>query len=221
MLISPIEAYTRWSATYDATPNPITALETRLLAARLCLLPDQRLFDAGCGTGRWMAWAAARGIRVFGADLCMDMIAHAVGKVHHRCALADLVRLPFADNSFDTALCSFTLGYVPCIERALAELSRVARDVIVSDLHPEAIRQGWTRSFRAGVDSWEIEHHRYSLHDLDEAASHAGLIRRWRIEAPLGHPERRIFQQAGKEAAFAASIRFPAVAITAWRNRSA
>lgn len=218
MVISPLEAYKRWSATYDATPNPITALESRLLSARLEFLPGQTFLDAGCGTGRWMTWASARGLRAFGIDFCPDMIARAAAKVQHRCALADLLRLPFADNSFDTAICSFTVGYLSSIKQAMAELSRVSRDVIVSDLHPEAIRQGWTRSFRTGTDSWEIAHHRYALSDLDEAASRAGFTRRWRIEAPLGDPERGIFQRAGREAAFSASTAFPAVAITAWRK---
>jgi malonyl-CoA O-methyltransferase len=221
MVISPIEAYTRWSATYDATPNPITSLEARLLSTRLDLLPGQRFLDAGCGTGRWMTWASARGIRVFGIDFCRDMILHAGADIQRRCAIADVMHLPFTDDSFDTAICSFTIGYLPSIERTLTELARVSRDVIVSDLHPEAIRQGWTRSFRSGADSWEIEHHRYSLSDLDHAASNAGFVRRWRIEASLGEPERSIFEKAGKGTAFVASTRLPAVAITAWRKLSA
>jgi SAM-dependent methyltransferase len=221
MLVSAMEGYRRWSATYDSTPNPVIALEERLLSGRLDFLPGQTFLDAGCGTGRWMKWAAGRGLRAFGTDFCPEMISHAAGEVQRQCALADLTQLPFAGNSFETAICSFTLGYLPSLDRAIAELSRVSRDLVVSDLHPEAIRRGWNRSFRTGGDSWEIEHHPYTLSNLDEAASRVGFVQRWRIEAPLGEPERHIFQLAGREAAFTAATEFPAVVITAWRKFSA
>jgi SAM-dependent methyltransferase len=222
MTISPLEAYSRWSARYDETPNPLLALEHRMLSPLLDPAPGQTFLDAGCGTGRWMAWVAARGARVFGIDNCREMIlraAHKPGLVH-RCALADLSRQPFADNSFDTTICSFALGYQPSIEIALAEMARLSRVVIVSDLHPEAIRHGWTRSFRSEEEVWEIEHNPYSLANLDDAATDAELVRLWSIEARLGEPERPIFRAAGREAAFAAAVQVPAVLITAWHRLS-
>ena len=110
------------------------------------------------------------------------------------------------------------LGYVASIQPALRELARVARRVIVSDLHPAAVQHGWTRSFRAGSARYEVEHHEHSAAELDAAAHAEGLIQDWRLEASFGEPEREIFQRAGKKSAFEEARRIPAVLITAWKK---
>jgi ubiquinone/menaquinone biosynthesis C-methylase UbiE len=146
-----------------------------------------------------------------GLDRSAEMIQHAVG---HR-VIGDAGRQPFADESFDVALCSFTLSYLPI--EALGELARIARTVIVSDLHPD---MGWKRGFRVENESWEIEHNNHSLAQLDSAATGLRLKRLWRVEAYLGEPEREIFKTAGREWAFAEATQVPAIAITAWTRSS-
>ncbi len=50
----PAEAFDTWADVYDSQPNPLLALEQRLLGP---MLPDVRgldVLDAGCGTGRWL-----------------------------------------------------------------------------------------------------------------------------------------------------------------------
>ena len=54
-LSSPVvEAFDAWSEVYDTQPNPLLALEERVLGS---MMPDVRgldVLDAGCGTGRWL-----------------------------------------------------------------------------------------------------------------------------------------------------------------------
>ena len=221
-LVAPREGYRLWAPCYDDAPNPLLALEARLLAGRTGVLDGLRVLDAGCGTGRWMRRLLDSGARVAGFDFSLPMLRKAAAKpdLAGRCAVADVSRLPVRDNCFDLSICSFTLSYVPDLFAAVAELARVARTVIASDLHPDAARRGWTRSFRAEGRAWEIEHSVWSLNDLDAAARDAGLIREWREEAHFGEPERVLFQQAGKESAFAAAAECPAVLITSWTKRS-
>jgi malonyl-CoA O-methyltransferase len=218
MLAAPHGGYRLWSPHYDEAPNPLLALESRLLEPRLGSLDGLRVLDAGCGTGRWMTALAERGAHVFGIDCCDSMIAQAAAKPALRgcCSIADITKIPTRDDSFDLAICSFALSYTPRLNTALSELARVARSVLISDLHPDAMSRGWTRSFRAEGRVWEIEHFAYTADALDHAASGAGLVRQWRIESPFGEPERDIFLRAGKEAAFAETARDPAVLITSW-----
>jgi len=222
MFVSALEGHGIWSSHYDATPNPILALEMRVLAPRLGSVGSLRILDAGSGTGRWMKWAELRGARVFGVDACREMILESAHKqgLAGRCALADVRSIPVGNDAVDIAICSFALGYLPSPGPLLRELARVSRFVVVSDLHPVAIRHGWTRSFRAAGERYEMAHHEYSVAELDEAARAAGLIPNWRIEPCFGEPEREIFRLAGKEAAFDDACRLQAVLISAWNKPS-
>jgi SAM-dependent methyltransferase len=221
MVVSAIEGHRIWSRQYDESPNPILALEMRVLAPRLGILSGRSICDAGSGTGRWMQWASSQGARVFGFDACREMIVESCHKpgLRGRSVQADVCRIPIKNNSVDIAICSFMLGYVPSPLEVLGELARIASCVIVSDLHPQAINRGWTRSFRAAGERYEMAHHSHSIPRMDAAAKTAGLIPAWRSEPSFGEPEREVFRRAGREAAFEEASRLPAILITAW-NRS-
>jgi SAM-dependent methyltransferase len=222
VVVPVIEGYRLWAAGYDAGPNPLLALEMRVLSQRLGALDDLRVLDAGSGTGRWMMQAKSRGARVLGIDTCHEMVLKAGEKqgLRGRSALGDIRNIPLPDDAFDLSLSSFIVGYLPSPEVAFRELARVAKRVIVSDLHPEAARAGWTRSFRMGNRNYEFIHYEHSIEELDGCARSAGLVPEWRIEAAFGEPEREIFRQAGKEDAFDETRGIPAVLINSWRRQS-
>src|SRR5271170_5801850 len=75
------QAFGLWSQVYDDQLNPLLSLEQRLLAR---MLPDVRgldVLDAGCGTGRWLAYLAAQSPRsLVGVDACPEMLARASAK---------------------------------------------------------------------------------------------------------------------------------------------
>lgn len=217
-VLNAIEAYRIWSQNYDQTPNALLALETRVLSRRLGEIGGRRVLDAGSGTGRWMEWADRCGACVFGIDVCHEMILQAVRKpgLEGRSARADLLRIPVRDDAADIAICSFTLGYLASPGPVLRELARVARRVIVSDLHPATAPHGWTRSFRAGGELYEVKHYEHPVEELEAAAGEAGLTPDWRLEPSFGEAERGIFERAGKEDAFEDARRIPAILITAW-----
>jgi SAM-dependent methyltransferase len=220
MQVAALEGYRLWSSHYDETPNPLLALESRVLANFIGETRGRRILDAGCGTGRSMEQLANSGAQVWGVDFCDRMLAIAAGKpgLSNRCLVADIACLPFEDRSFHLALCSLTLSYTTNLRYSLTELARVANSVIVTDLHPEATRRGWTRSFRKDGQSWEIDHQRYTCDELDEAAQSAGLFRICRIEAVFGEPEREIFRLAGKESAFGVMTEHPALLVSSWAH---
>jgi len=220
--VSAMEGHRQWAPGYDAGLNPLLALETRLLLEKLSPLWPAHFVDIACGTGRWMALMAGQcGARVFGLDLCPEMLREASRKpgLGGCLAIADVCRLPLASSTADLTLCSFALGYLASPGEALAQMARVTRKggrVVVSDLHPVALAAGWTRSFRANGESYEIDHHAHSIFDWESAAGDAGLSLEWRLEAAFGEPEREIFRRAGKEAAFLELKRTPALLAISW-----
>jgi len=216
--ISAAAAYRMWAGTYDEDPNPLLALEHRILSERLNLVPGERMVDLATGTGRWLEYALAHDVHATGVDLSPEMLAVASTKrgVRGRLACADVCALPFASHSADVAVCSFALGYIDRLELAFHEMARIARRIITSDLHPDAIRAGWVRSFRSSSGSYEIEHHDHLWDRIETCARAAGLRPIWKLDASFGEPERTLFERAGKGDAFHAARRVRAILISGW-----
>jgi ubiquinone/menaquinone biosynthesis C-methylase UbiE len=221
--LSVAEAYRLWSRTYDLEPNPLLALEFRMLSHRLENVAGRVFLDVACGTGRWMADAALRGARTIGLDLCHEMLLVAAGKplLADHLVQADAGGLPLRDQAADVVMCSFCLGYAESPDQILAELCRVARhggSVLVSDFHPDAHQAGWRRSFRNGSESFEIKCYRHTPAQLIAAGRKAGMRLSRVLEPHLGEPERHILQRAGKEHLLEQLSAVPAVLIIEWER---
>jgi hypothetical protein len=135
-----------------------------------------------------------------------------------RGVVGDLRRLPFAADAFDVALCSFALSYVPDVDAAFGEFSRVARRIIVTDLHPAASRAGWRRGFGAGGDTFDIEYFDRNEGAILAAAGNAGLRLVQSVDVRFDEFERPLFESAQRESTFERLRAIPAVWLTEWRR---
>jgi ubiquinone/menaquinone biosynthesis C-methylase UbiE len=101
----------------------------RLLAlARAAAGRDRvRVLDAGCGTGRDMAWLEDKGAAVVGADLSTGMLRQARRLTRGPLLQVDLRRLAFRPAAFHAVWCSASLLHLPKADApaAVAELRRV------------------------------------------------------------------------------------------------
>ena len=69
MLLSASVAYRMWAPSYDADPNPLLALEARVVRDLLPGLYSRIVVDVGCGTGAWLSVFQEKGINdVLGLD---------------------------------------------------------------------------------------------------------------------------------------------------------
>jgi len=218
MTVTAAEGYETWSDCYDADPNPLLALETRVLLPRLGSLAHKTVIDAATGTGRWMSIASARGANAFGIDFSPRMLATAARKaaLSGRLIQGDLRALPFHSGFADLAICSFALSYLPFAGGPFGELARVSRRVIVSDMHPSAMLRGWKRSFQSGGKTWNINHYYHRRADLEQTAHAAGMKLEWTIEACFDTPELVHFEAAGKRKLFDEVAHTPALFAASW-----
>lgn len=122
------------SGVYDrAWQSRLEPAQKRLLD-HASLEPGDRVLDVACGTGL-VSVPAAQAVgpegRLVGTDLSGDMITAARKRARHRGLQniefhrQDAESLEFEDESFDKALCSLGLMYVPDPEAAVAEMHRV------------------------------------------------------------------------------------------------
>ena len=110
-----------------------------------------RVLDIPCGTGRWIPTLTGRGFRYVGADISPHMVREARSITGPPPVtgflVADLARLPFADDAFDAVIVWRLLHHVPDTETRqalLREAARVSRDrVIISFHHPISPAYGW------------------------------------------------------------------------------
>jgi ubiquinone/menaquinone biosynthesis C-methylase UbiE len=212
------EAYQLWSSTYDETANPVLELEMRVLRPLLNSLAGQTVIDVATGTGRWAAYARTHGAIVIGFDLSPAMLRVASAKplLSGRLAVADMCNIPLPDGFADAAICSFALSYVESPCAAIAEMARVARRIIVTDLHPMAVAAGWSRTFRSDGRVYRIATRAHSLAATEKAFRSAGFEKRWEVEARFGAPEQPFFRAAGREELFIPAQRIPAIFAECW-----
>ena len=212
-VLDPLEGHALWAKTYDAAPNPVVSLEQRTLLRLVPRLNGLTVADIACGTGRWARALQPRAKSVVSVDLCPQMLLHAPTPR----LVADAAALPLRDSSVDVTICSLSLSYagVGC----LAELSRITRPggrVLVSDVHPGALRSGWKRSFRVDgeeialafrpYDFWDLLHPNLALLDIQEVS--------------FGDSDREVFASAGRSDRFKAMASAPAVFVAMWVRRA-
>jgi len=183
----------------------------------------QNVVDVGCGTGEWLEHFRETGARVAGLDACEAMLQQARSRtgLSGRLVLGDAHLLPFRDSWADLIICSMSLGYFENPHSIFREFARVTRRggfLVVSDLHPDAIASGWTRSFKSDGTLYEIEHFRHSIQQVTDSGFQAGLILRQRIEPQLGQAELPIFREAGKFDSFRAATMPRALFIALWEK---
>ena len=189
--LDPLEAYALWAAEYPAQAhNPLMQAEER---AMLTLLPRDlqglAVCDAGCGSGRYLFQARRRGAQtLIGVDLSEPMLNRASAEMMRllqpeerdaiRLQQGSLERLPVPDAWADITLCGLTLGHLPALEPALAELRRVTRpggSIFCSDLHPIGQELGWERTFKVAGARYAVRHTWHTRQAWEEAAQMVGL----------------------------------------------
>jgi cytosine/adenosine deaminase-related metal-dependent hydrolase/ubiquinone/menaquinone biosynthesis C-methylase UbiE len=223
--IQAISAFDAWADVYDAQPNPLLALEQRVLGP---MLPDVRgldVLDAGCGTGRWLTYLAERAPRsLTGVDVSEQMLAAAGRKLGKLCdrKLGSCAALPVADESVDLMLSSFVLSYVDDLEASIAEAARVMRPggrLFLCDMHPDTERMlGWRRTFAVHGAETVLHSQNWSLAYIVEMFQRRGLRLVSRNEPLFGLEERAIFTGSGKDAQWASLCDFPAIYVLEWRK---
>ncbi len=201
--------YAAWASSYDAPGNVTVALEQETVHELLSELPARSsVLDAGCGTGRHTGFLVENGHDVVGIDSSPEMLAIAKAKVPAAAfELADLERIPLADDCFDAAVCGLVLSHARDIQPAIAELARVVRRggrLVISNPHPFATGLlGWRATVTDDAGRLVvIPEHAHTHAEYVAAFTQAGLQVAACHEPALTRKQARDQAKAGLEEAF-------------------
>ena len=203
IMLPALEAYELWASTYDETPNPLLALEERLLAPILSRFTHCDIVDLGCGTGRWLQRLEATSPRsLAGIDSSAAMLTKAAKKCLPSTALihADCTATTLPACSADCVHASFLLSYTKDLREFAAEAARILRPLgtlIISDLHPNTRSYGWRRSFKTAGNLFEIATVSYTIADITNMLAHIGFRLEEIHESSFGEEEEVIFRKNG------------------------
>ena len=175
--ISAREGYDRWAATYDQTENPVVHLDRQNALRHLGPGPEERVLDAGCGTGANLNAIRRTGALGVGVDFSKGMLGVARRSMPDvPLVAADLNReVPFRRESFDGLLCSLVSEHLTELRTFFSEAFSVLRGggrMVFSAFHPEVAASGVEANFsqdgteyRLGAESHSTEDYLSHIHD--------------------------------------------------------
>ncbi len=120
-------------ATASLLSGHIAAGDRLLRSRQFDLRGAKRILDVGSGAGqiaKHLLKYADRGAQLTCFDLSLEMLRRARNRLKSSAPghlVADLTRLPFADETFDCVTCGYVLEHLPDAQSGLTELARVMR----------------------------------------------------------------------------------------------
>ena len=174
------DGYDRWSSTYDATPNPLVALDRRVTPAVLDPRPGEWVLDTGCGTGAYLSSLCRAQSRPVGLDFSLGMLRVAQRTAPGAgLAQADLnAGLPVQRGAFDAVLCALVSEHLTNLRRFFEEAFAALRQggrLIFSAFHPELALSGIEANFERDGTEYRLGAERYTVEGYLNNISDAGF----------------------------------------------
>jgi SAM-dependent methyltransferase len=174
------EGYDLWAGTYDRTPNPVVAMDSRHALHLLDPKPGEKILDAGCGTGRNLARISKAGAKPYGLDFSLGMLRVAKKNVPSVPVVqADLqAELPFRSAQFSAALCALIGEHIEKLAFTLSQLWKALQPggwLVFSVYHPGLAEAGKEANFQLGQTEYRLGAIRYTTSDYLEMTWAAGF----------------------------------------------
>ncbi|MFX1301099.1 MAG: class I SAM-dependent methyltransferase [Promethearchaeota archaeon] len=152
-----LRAWNYWGRTWrfgrkkrPLTPYALRLMKTRALTYRKVYLKiitsakglkGKIILDVGCGTSEYLRWLSDDGDSLVGIDISVEMLKlcrEDIGKSIKLIA-ADALHLPLKDGVFDIGMTFQSLHHFPDWKRALSELVRTSRWVILYEPNADSV----------------------------------------------------------------------------------
>lgn len=174
------KGYDLWSETYDSTPNPVVAMDSRHTVDLLAAHNGEMILDAGCGTGRNLGQLLEAGSYPIGIDFSLGMVNVATRRWPNvSVAVANLDHpLPFMPASFDAVLCALIGEHLSNLSLTLREFFVVLKPgarLLFSVYHPQMAAAGIEANFRLEDIEYRLGAFHYTVQEHIDFCRDAGF----------------------------------------------
>jgi len=174
------DGYDRWAQTYDATPNPLVALDRRHTFGTLDPRPGERVLDAGCGTGAYLRMLRGARSAPVGLDFSPGMLRMARQMAPEaRVVQADLNRaFPIRPGIFDAVISTLVSEHLTNLRSFFLEVYAALRRggrFVFSAFHPELARSGIEANFERDGIEYRLGAEPHTMDDYLTYISDAGF----------------------------------------------
>ena len=178
------KAYDLWAQNYESEDdNLIFELEKKILE-KLFLdieLNNKTVLDYGCGTGRnWQNIISKNPEKITGCDVSSEMLRQL--KLKYPRAETHLIKEknfpPIPSGSIDVILSTLVVAHVKNIKKLFGAWNSYLNPggvIIISDMHPELLREGGKRTFMHENKNLEIKNFVHSIEDIIRICSGLNL----------------------------------------------
>lgn len=178
--VSAREGYDLWANTYDHTPNPVVAMDSRHTMSLLDPQPGQKILDAGCGTGRNLTSIRNAGAKPYGLDFSHGMLRVAKRALPEvPLVQADLqAEFPFRSSQFSAVLCALIGEHLDNLALTLSQFWKALEPggwLVFSVYHPDLAEAGKEANFQLGETEYRLGAIRYSTADYLDMTWAAGF----------------------------------------------
>lgn len=197
--LSITKTYDAWSKTYDSPNNMLFFMERNHLLKMAGDVKNKKVFDSGCGTGRWAVKFSRRRAKVFGQDISSGMIRKAKLnskglKIEYK--VGSLNRIKFPTSYFDVIINSLVLNHIKNIGTVFKELSRVLKKngiIIISTINPFTSMDVVGPRFEYKGKEYWIPSYTHSFEELFKCFKKYNLQSLECIEPKVTDAEKRFF----------------------------
>jgi SAM-dependent methyltransferase len=177
------EGYDLWAPAYDGFDNPMIALASRAIDKAGLAVAGKRFLDIGCGTGRNLVWAAAKGAaHLTGIDGSPGMLAQAREKLGPNATLIErdlAADWRIAPASHDVACIALVLEHfadvAPILAQAAAALAPGGA-LFVAEMHPDLARGGTGAHFEKDGKRHALPSYGHDRAEFETALRAAGFV---------------------------------------------
>jgi len=174
------DGYDLWAQTYDATPNPLVALDRRHTFGTLDPRPGERVLDAGCGTGAYLRMLRGARSAPVGLDFSPGMLRIARQMAPGASVVrTDLNRaFPVRPGIFDAVVSTLVSEHLTNLRSFFFEVYAALRRggrFVFSAFHPELARSGIEANFERDGIEYRLGAEPHTMDDYLTYISDAGF----------------------------------------------
>ena len=216
----PAKAYNLWSEQYDQQPDNLMLYLDGLIVKQLLeseLIKNKVTLDYGCGTGRhWNNLYKFGPEKLIGVDISkgmLDVLKQKFPEAYvyqiNNNTLSDI-----ADHSIDTIISTLTIAHIQDLQEIFRTWDRLLKpggDLVITDFHPDLLKNGGQRVFTKSGKIIKIRNYVHSLQSIEHLANNYQFTINRKIEKYIDETVKPFYEKQNALHVYEKYVGYPVI----------